>query len=61
VNLLRDPDGVQMKRLGVSQVPAFVIFDRSGKLFGEPIEGIDPDGDSAVQLEKVVISALKEK
>jgi peroxiredoxin len=61
VNLLRDPDGVQMKRLGVSQVPAFVIFNRSGKLFGEPIEGIDPDGDSAVQLEKVVISALKEK
>ena len=61
VNLLRDPDGVQMKRLGVTQVPAFVVFDKSGKMFGEPMEGIDPDGDSTTQLENVVIDALKGK
>lgn len=61
VNLLRDPDGVQMKRLGVSQVPAFVVFDKNGKIFGEPMEGIDPDGNSTTQLENVVIDALKEK
>lgn len=59
INLLRDPDGVQMKQLGVSQVPAFVIFDKSGKRFGTLIEGIDPETNSTNQLEKGIVDALK--
>lgn len=59
INLLRDPDGVQMKQLGVSQVPAFVIFDKSGKRFGTLIEGIDPDTNSTNQLEKGIVDAMR--
>jgi hypothetical protein len=45
LRVLRDPDGAAIKRLGVTQVPAFVLLDRNGHLAPPSIEGIDPDGD----------------
>jgi len=58
VNLLRDPDGIQMKKLGVTQVPAFVVIDKNTKIFGSIMEGIEPDGGSTTQLEKKIVDAL---
>lgn len=45
LRILRDPDGATVKRFGISQVPAFVIMDRTGHIQRPAIEGIDPDGD----------------
>ena len=59
INLLRDSDGVEMKKLGVSQVPAFVILDKSGSKFGTLIEGIDPETNSTAKIEKGIDDALK--
>lgn len=59
LNILRDADGVQMKRLGVTQVPAFVVLDKTGKRFGAPIEGINPEGDSTTKLDRQIVDAMK--
>lgn len=59
MNVLRDSDGAQMKKFGVTQVPAFVVLDKNGKRFGQPLEGVDPDGDSSIQLEKIITAAQK--
>ena len=59
MNVLRDSDGVQMKKFGVTQVPAFVVLDKNGKRFGQPLEGVDPDGDSSIQLEKIITAAQR--
>lgn len=61
IRLLRDSEGVQMKRLGVTQVPAFLILGKNGIVFGSPIEGIDPEGDSTIQLENSIQKALVAK
>lgn len=45
LRILRDPDGATVKRFGISQVPAFVIMDRTGHIQRPAIEGIDPEGD----------------
>lgn len=45
VTVLRDPDGVMSKRLGVDQVPSIVILDRDGNVSGAPVLGFDPKGD----------------
>jgi cytochrome c biogenesis protein CcmG/thiol:disulfide interchange protein DsbE len=45
LRVLRDPDGATVKHFDVTQVPAFVILNRSGSTAGAPIEGIDPEGD----------------
>ena len=50
VTVLRDPDGVVSKKLGVDQLPAIVILDKQGNLVGEPIRGLDPSGNLASQL-----------
>lgn len=50
VTVLRDPDGVISKKLGVDQLPAIVILDKQGNLSGEPITGLDPNGNLAGQL-----------
>src|SRR5258705_10856561 len=50
VTVLRDPDGVISKRLGVSQLPSTIILDKQGNLVGEPIQGLDPNGNFAGQL-----------
>lgn len=45
LRVLRDPDGAAVKKFGVTQVPAFVIIDKSGNAVRPPVEGIDPEGD----------------
>src|SRR5204862_455461 len=52
VTVLRDPEGTVSKKLGADQLPSIVILDKQGQLLGEPIKGIDPDGNLAAQLAK---------
>jgi alkyl hydroperoxide reductase subunit AhpC len=50
VTVLRDPDGVVSKRLGVDQLPSVVILDKQGNLSGAPIGGLDPNANLTTQL-----------
>lgn len=52
IGVLRDPDGVFFKRLGVdrNQLPALVIFDKEGQISGAPIGGLDPEGNLVQRL-----------
>ncbi|MDQ1522277.1 MAG: hypothetical protein QOE47_201 [Pyrinomonadaceae bacterium] len=52
IGVLRDPDGVLFKRMGVdrNQLPALVIFDKSGQISGDPIGGLDPEGNLVQRL-----------
>jgi peroxiredoxin len=50
VTVLRDPDGAASKKLGVDQLPAIVIIDKTGTPDGPPIAGLDPNGNLAAQL-----------
>ena len=50
VTVLRDPDAKLSKQLGVDQIPAIVILDKQGNVYGEPIGGLDPDGNLTEQL-----------
>jgi peroxiredoxin len=50
VTVLRDPDGVVSKRMGVDQLPSIVIIDKQGHIVGDPIGGLDPGGNLANQL-----------
>ena len=50
VTVLRDPDGVISKKLGVDQLPSIVILDKEGNVAGPPIGGLDPNGNLAAQL-----------
>lgn len=50
VTVLRDPDGLVSKKLGVDQIPSIVILDKQGNVVGEPIKGLDPAGNLAGQL-----------
>jgi peroxiredoxin len=52
VTVLRDPDGAVSKKLGIDQLPSIVILDKQGNVVGEPIRGIDPQGNLAGQLAK---------
>lgn len=52
VTVLRDPEGEVARKLGADQVPSIVILDKQGNPVGEPIKGIDPDGNLAGQLAK---------
>ena len=61
VPVLRDPDGAAtLKKFDVEQVPSFVIIDKSGKQFGQPIGGIDPSGkyDITIGISKAIDSLL---
>src|SRR5260370_37676049 len=49
VKVLRDPDGVISKRLGVDQLPSVVIIDKQGNISGSA-GGLDPNADVAKQL-----------
>ncbi|MGH9930936.1 MAG: peroxiredoxin family protein [Pyrinomonadaceae bacterium] len=49
VTVLRDPDGAVSKKFGVDQLPSFVIIDKHGTP-GEPIGGLDPNGNLSSQL-----------
>ena len=37
VTVLRDPDGVISKKMGVDQLPTIVILDKQGNIAGTPI------------------------
>ncbi len=50
VTVLRDPDGVVAKQLGADQLPSIIILDKEGRVHGEPIRGLDPNGNLATQL-----------
>lgn len=50
VTVLRDPDGAVSKKFGVDQLPSIVILDKNGEPVGEPIGGLDPNGNLAGQL-----------
>ena len=50
VTVLRDPDGAVSKRFGLDQLPSIVILDKEGNISGEPIGGLDPQGNLAAQL-----------
>ena len=50
VTVLRDPDGAISKKFGVDQLPSIVILDKQGNVVGEPIGGLDPNGNLTGQL-----------
>jgi peroxiredoxin len=50
VTVLRDPDGAVSKKFGIDQLPSIVILDKQGNPVGEPIGGLDPNGNLAGQL-----------
>jgi peroxiredoxin len=52
VTVLRDPDGALSKKFGADELPSIIILDKSGNPVGEPIKGIDPDGNLSGQLAK---------
>lgn len=55
VPLLRDPDGAAtLKKLGVDQIPSFIILDKTGSKAGETFGGIDPTYDITVPISKAV-------
>jgi cytochrome c biogenesis protein CcmG/thiol:disulfide interchange protein DsbE len=58
VTVLRDPDMVAAKKLGVNELPSVVILDKQGNVSGEVIKGLDPDGNLmgqlASQLDKIL-------
>jgi len=49
VTVLRDPDGVVSKKLGVDQLPSVVIIDKQGHV-AATIGGMDPQANLATQL-----------
>lgn len=50
VAVLRDPEMVVAKKLGAVELPSVVILDKQGNASGEPIKGLDPDGNQMGQL-----------
>jgi len=49
VTILRDPDGVLSRKMGVDQVPSIVILDKQGNIAGS-IGGMDPNANLTTQL-----------
>jgi cytochrome c biogenesis protein CcmG/thiol:disulfide interchange protein DsbE len=47
--VLRDPDGVISKKLGVDQLPSVVIIDKQGNIAGT-MGGMDPNANLTTQL-----------
>ena len=58
VTVLRDPDGVTSKKFGIDQLPSIVVLDKQGRIVGEPISGLDPNGNLAGQLASVLDKVL---
>lgn len=59
VTVLRDPDGAISKKFRVDQLPSIVILDKNGNSVGEPIGGLDPNGNLAGQLAKHLDKVLQ--
>jgi peroxiredoxin len=58
VTVLRDPDGLISKKMGVDQLPSIVILDKQGNSVGSPISGLDPSGNLAGQLGSILDKIL---
>ena len=58
VPLLRDPDGVAMKKFHVDQLPSFIVIDKAGVVSGDAFGGIDPKFDITVPISKRIDSLL---
>lgn len=58
VTVLRDPNGKFSKQLGIDQIPAFVILDKQGNVYGAPIGGMDSEGDVIGQLAPTLCKVL---
>ena len=58
VPVLRDPDGLLMKKLRIDQLPSFVVLDKSGAVSGDAFGGIDPKFDITVPISKRIDSLL---
>jgi len=56
--VLRDPDGTVSKQLGVDQLPAVVILDRQGNVYGSPLGGLDPERSLSDQLGPILDKLL---
>jgi peroxiredoxin len=54
LNILRDPDGTAMKKLGVDQVLAYVIIDKTGNVSGAPVCGFNPDTDVSERIARAL-------
>jgi peroxiredoxin len=59
LTILRDPDGKVSKQFGVDQIPAVVILDKQGEVYGEPINGLDPEGNLDDKLAKPLNDLLQ--
>lgn len=59
VTVLRDPDAAAVKRLGVDQLPAIIILDKSGRIYRSPITGLDAEGDLSDQLAEPLNELLR--
>ena len=59
VTVLRDPDAALVKQMGVDQLPAIVILDKTGRVFRQPITGLDPEGNLSDQLAEPLNELLK--
>jgi peroxiredoxin len=59
VTVLRDPEASVVKQMGVEQLPAIVILDRTGRVSGSPITGLDPEGSLSEQLAEPLDKLLR--
>lgn len=55
--VLRDPDGLVSKKLGVDQLPSVVIINKQGNI-ANTIGGMDPNADLAKQLSEQLSKIL---
>ena len=59
VPILRDSEGLlTLKKLGIDQLPSFVVLDKSGARSGAIFGGIDPKFDITITISKKVDSLL---
>ena len=49
VTILRDPDGVVSRKMGVDQLPSVVILDKQGNIAAS-MGGMDPNANLTTQL-----------
>ncbi|MGH9899629.1 MAG: peroxiredoxin family protein [Pyrinomonadaceae bacterium] len=58
VKVLRDPDGVVSKTLGVDQLPAVVVIDKQGNAVDAPVGGIDSNNNFADRVSMLLSKAF---
>ena len=59
VTVLRDPEAAVVKQMGVDQLPAIIILDRSGRVYRSPIIGLDLESDLSKQLAEPLDELLR--